>query len=379
MVVMNAENIGAERMDGSVAQAMLQQSPECIKVIDCEGHVRFMSENGMQLMEIADFDMVRGALWWDLWPEAVRETLKNSISAASRGVSVVFEGACPTAAGTPKHWRVRVYPVIGGELDGMIIASSQDITDKVEAEATRQRLCADNEALRRFSRFVAHDLRGPIRHHKILAEMISLVDGAEPSSETAELARNIEESANGMLDLLAGLEALHNQEQVAPHPEPLRVGDLIHKVSKLAETARVTITVTPDAAETVIHADRGQMLSILSNLVENAAKFHDGTGPASVTVALGTPDSDLVRRAKTVSLDIIDDGPGFTDERFDDLFEPLVRQSSTTNAAGSGLGLAIVRRLVDLQGGKVLALRTRPDGLPGAAIRLTLPASAALQ
>ena len=87
-----------------------------------------MNENGMTLMEIDDFDTVEGQLWWDLWPAEHKQMLKEAVCAASRGLGATFEAMCPTAKGTVKHWRVRVVAIRGGQMNGKILASSQDIT-----------------------------------------------------------------------------------------------------------------------------------------------------------------------------------------------------------------------------------------------------------
>ena len=101
------------------------QSPDCIKLISGEGQLKFMSDNGKALMEVDDFSKIDGKDWWALWPAESQTTLRDAITAARRGVSISFEAECPTMGGTQKHWMVRVSPVQGGELDGMIIATSQ--------------------------------------------------------------------------------------------------------------------------------------------------------------------------------------------------------------------------------------------------------------
>ena len=71
-----------------------------------------------------------------------------------------------------------------------------------------------------------------------------------------------------------------------------------------------------------------------------------------------------------VILEVEDSGPGITPEILDRLFEPFV----TTRARGSGLGLAISRRLIEDQGGRLVAANSAAGG---AVFSIYLPLEAA--
>ena len=361
------QHVVENQIDGDVAKAMLDQSPQCIKLIDPEGRLRFMSDNGQRLMEIDDFSMVEGKVWWSLWPEESRATLENAVAAARRGVSVGFEAECPTAGGRNKHWAVRVSPVTGGELDGMIVAASEDISERVALQQARDRLETDNRMLRRFGRFVAHDLRGPIRHHRLLSEMI--VQGAEEGAgddASAGFATQIRESASTLLDLLSGLESLHRIEEASTQDrETLALSDVIERALEMV--ARPGIRLDARCGECRIHANRGQMISVFSNLIENSRKYAAADDLCTVTVtASALPDG-------TLEIVVADDGPGFGADRIEDIFQPLVRQSNGVGIAGSGLGLALVERIVSAHGGTVGVVATPGAGDTGATVRIVLP------
>ncbi len=111
------------------ALAYLRSSPDCVKLLSTDGRINFMSENGMCAMQIDAFESIKGAHWWTLWPEELRETLQRAVKDAAGGESVGFDGACPTAKGEPRQWSVTVSPVRAG--DGSItslLAVSRDVT-----------------------------------------------------------------------------------------------------------------------------------------------------------------------------------------------------------------------------------------------------------
>ncbi|MGJ8560933.1 MAG: ATP-binding protein [Litorimonas sp.] len=355
------------KIDGKVAFAMLAQSPECVKLLDNTGKLRFMSDNGRTLMEIDDFSKVEGQSWWNLWPQDSRDMLRSAVAAANRGVGMSFEAACPTMGGAMKHWRVKVSPVKGGELDGMIVASSQDISDEVATKAAQQKLEVENLALRHFTRLAAHDLRGPIRHHKILAELISDTCDEGEGSDLRDYASEIEKSAAVLLDLLSDLEKYHTSADRNPdNIKPLAVKDMVARSITMAGPSRATINVHHANPDLHIRGDAGQILSAINNVLENAIKYGDPDAPCEISVEThATPD--------TVELTISDNGPGFPDAGIETVFQPLMRQANSLGKPGSGLGLSVVKQVIEGHGGHVKAANKATPDPRGAVITMTLP------
>jgi PAS domain S-box-containing protein len=109
---------------------LLEASPDCVKVIDLEGRVQQMNCNGQCVMEIDDFEMVRGRPWHELWPEVSRAHIATAIRDALAGGTGRFVGFCPTAKGTPKWWDVAVNTVPGADGKPVaLLAASRDITE----------------------------------------------------------------------------------------------------------------------------------------------------------------------------------------------------------------------------------------------------------
>ncbi|WP_434622891.1 EAL domain-containing protein [Azospirillum sp. B2RO_4] len=120
----------ALRESESFARQILDNSPECVKVLDMEGRVTFMNIPGVRLMEVDSFDCLKDRPWEDNWPEKRRPQLRTAIDIAKRGGTGRFLGFCPTARGTPKWWDNLVCPLPGP--DGRpqrLLAISRDVTD----------------------------------------------------------------------------------------------------------------------------------------------------------------------------------------------------------------------------------------------------------
>jgi two-component system sensor histidine kinase TctE len=81
---------------------------------------------------------------------------------------------------------------------------------------------------------------------------------------------------------------------------------------------------------------------LIANLAENAIRYTGSGG--HVTVAVNAD-------AATVSVSVLDDGPGIPAESRSRVFEPFFRASTDTD--GTGLGLAIVREIADAHHGVI--------------------------
>lgn len=93
-------------------------------------------------------------------------------------------------------------------------------------------------------------------------------------------------------------------------------------------------------------ADCGLLEHVVLNFVDNAAKY-------------AAPGTDIQIKAAaskdTITLMVIDNGCGFTDEDRPNLFKKFYRAKCTDKFRGSGLGLSICKSIIDAHGGKVWA------------------------
>ena len=97
--------------DLAFLRGVFAASADCIKLIDEQGRLCLMNANGLALMQIVDFDALRGAPWDSLWPEPGATRVREAIARGLQGEGTRFEAFCPTAAGTPKWWDVQVQPL----------------------------------------------------------------------------------------------------------------------------------------------------------------------------------------------------------------------------------------------------------------------------
>ena len=116
----------------SLSKSILENSPDCIKIIDKEGKVKFMNGRGLCLLEIEDFEEVENKYWWDLWEQEDKPLIKNAVATAVKKEKVHFQASSKTAKGNLKWWDVIVLPMENNsatnEVD-QLLTVSRDITD----------------------------------------------------------------------------------------------------------------------------------------------------------------------------------------------------------------------------------------------------------
>lgn len=121
--------------NSAVLAAVLDSSGDCIKILDLEGRLQFMSEGGKRVMEVDDFSVLKGCPWPDFWAGAGNQDARNAVEAARAGKSSRFLGAADTAKGNPRFWDVRVMPIADAEGNAThILSISTDITATRAAE-----------------------------------------------------------------------------------------------------------------------------------------------------------------------------------------------------------------------------------------------------
>lgn len=144
---------------------LIDDSPDCIKILDLQGRLLSMNPGGQRSMEIDDFSQCQHVPWIELWQEQEKEKVCEAVGRAKAGGTCTFQAYCPTAKGTPKWWDVLVAPICNsaGNIEHLL-AVSRDITERKQVD----------EALH-FLAEVSHILASSLDYETTLKQVTTLV------------------------------------------------------------------------------------------------------------------------------------------------------------------------------------------------------------
>jgi PAS domain S-box-containing protein len=131
----------AQRADAEFLHSVLASSGDCIKVLDLDAKLEFMNEGGLRVMEVSDFNAIRGCPWPSFWPAEGQEEAWAAIETARAGASARFQGFADTMKGTRKCWDVQVTAIPGAHgRPEKLLAVSRDITEQKRIEGELREL-----------------------------------------------------------------------------------------------------------------------------------------------------------------------------------------------------------------------------------------------
>ena len=346
-------------------RTLIESSPDCVKLLDKDGRLEFMNENGLCLMEIDDFTKFENREWHELWTDECRDTVKQTIETAKRGETGRFEGFCPTAKGKPKWWDVIVTPIRDSEGNvEKILSVSRDITQSKIAEQERDENLIREKELREeaesanrskdeFLAVLSHELRSPLNAMSGWSKMLQrgILDDEKTRQAIDVIERNINLQNHLIEDLLDVSRIISGKLKI----EPTDV-NICKVVSEAVETARpsaaeknIRLLFTSKTAVCDVKGDPIRLQQIVGNILTNAFKFTPENGTVSV---------DLKTHENVMEISVTDSGIGIEAELLPHIFERFRQADGSTKRkfGGLGLGLAIVKSLVEMHGGTISAL-----------------------
>lgn len=292
-------------------------------------------------------------------------------------VTRLEEGAGPVESGGPRaqFWPLRVGSRLVGVvemvfkagtdldverdrllttlLNGAAIALEQERLFKEEQEAS---LARESDRLKSaLLSSVSHDLRTPLAGIKAAASSLLQEDVQWSEADRRAFAADIDTEADRLTRLVSNLLDLSRIEAGALRPTQdwEDVGELINRVvgrmrPRLANHP-LTVSVEPDMP--AARFDAVHMEQVLSNLIENAAKYSPEGAPITIAGQL-LSGSDGGRE---ISLSVTDAGTGISRDQRGRIFDKFYRIAGMGHrTGGTGMGLAIVKGLVEAGGGHVV-------------------------
>jgi two-component system, OmpR family, sensor kinase len=241
----------------------------------------------------------------------------------------------------------------------------------IAAQASEARARRSEGRMRQFVADASHELRTPLTTIRGFAELYRQGAASSPE-EIARLVRRIEDEAARMGLLVEDLLLLARLDRerplaLVPVELPVLATEAVQAATAVAPERRIELEIEPGSGPLVVLGDDDRLRQVIGNLMTNALTH---TPPdASVTLRLRAEPGNVA------VLEVIDTGPGLTQEQAERVFERFYRADAARTrraggVTGTGLGLAIVAALVTAHHG-IVQVRQTPGG--GATFQLRLP------
>jgi signal transduction histidine kinase len=249
------------------------------------------------------------------------------------------------------------------ELAASNVRLQSEITERLRAEDALKRADRQKDE---FLAILAHELRNPLAP---IRSAVDTMNGVNCTDRAFVVARDIVgrqvTHLTRLVDDLLDVSRI-SRGAITLNRHAIALGAIVQRTVEtveplVAERQHELSVDCPDPALEV-DVDATRLVQVLSNLIDNGAKYTDCGGRIELCVAA---------RDGTVSFTVRDNGRGIAPDAMANLFTMFSRAPDPASPSGLGIGLALARKLVELHGGGIEA---RSPGIGfGTEVVVTVP------
>jgi PAS domain S-box-containing protein len=197
---------------------------------------------------------------------------------------------------------------------------------------------------------LAHELRNPLAP---ICNGIQLVKSCGDDPElTQEMLDMVDRQARHMVrlvdDLLDVSRITRGKLELRKCQVPIAelVQNAVEETRPTIEQAQHELTINVPNERVSVYADPNRLTQVLSNLLDNAAKY---TPPGGRIRLSAVPCDD------EITIEVADNGRGIPSDKLESIFEMFMQVRSTIEGGhvGLGIGLTLVKQLIDMHEGTV--------------------------
>ena len=244
----------------------------------------------------------------------------------------------------------------------------QILTGKLEK--ANKRLKVLDQMKSEFVSIASHQLRSPLTSIRGYSSMLLEGSYGNLSEKATDAVERIAESSRMMAlsveDYLnvSRIQAGNMKYELSDFNLTDTASHIVDDVRRDAIKKGLVLSYKSDMkAKGIVHADKGKVMQILHNLINNAVKY---TPKGAVTVFAHD-------KGKEIYIDVIDSGIGMSSETIENIFAKFERakNANEVNVTGTGLGLYVAQKMAEEMSGSIKAFSDGED--KGSTFRLTLP------
>ncbi|MGN6543688.1 MAG: hybrid sensor histidine kinase/response regulator [Aureliella sp.] len=239
-----------------------------------------------------------------------------------------------------------------------------------DVTALRRAEAAVREADRRKDEFLAvlaHELRNPLAPIRTGLELMrTMPDDPKLIEETRSIMERQTRQLVTLVDDLLDISRI-SRGKLELRRSSVALSEIVQSAVEAAtpiiRASGHCLSVALPETPVYLHADPNRLAQVLSNLLDNSAKYMPAGGRIGLTAE---------RADDTVVLSIKDTGIGIPTDMLERIFDMFTRtQLTDVDHGGLGIGLALVKSIVEMHEGRIEAYSEGPG--QGAQFKITLP------
>jgi two-component system, OmpR family, sensor histidine kinase ChvG len=245
---------------------------------------------------------------------------------------------------------------------GLLARAVSDMTG-----ALRQRI----DAVDSFAADVAHEIKNPLASLRNAIDTLPRVDDPALREELIGIAAHDVRRIDRLVTEIAAASRVEAEISRATL-ERVDLAELFANLIRSREDrgmngGRQIVLDVAEGARLRVLGVPTQLERVAENLIDNAVSFSPPDGTVRVAIRAS---------GRRIVTEVTDEGPGIAPVAREAVFRRFHSDRPDGESFGnhSGLGLAIGRAIAEAHDGSLMA-DVRPDGAPGACLRLTLPAA----
>jgi PAS domain S-box-containing protein len=278
--------------------------------------------------------------------DSFRQVLQSGKTIVNREVT----GETPRRSGEQRYWLCNFYPV---KLpDGTLLGAGAVVTDIDDRKRMEQALKDADQRKDQFLAMLAHELRNPLAPISNAVQIMQLEGPNGPNFRwSTEVIEDQIKHLTRMVDDLLDVSRI-TRGKVDLQKETIALAEVVELAVEASRPLidnyhhQLTIALPPEPV--LVEVDPARLAQVLSNLLNNAAKYTDEGGQISLTAE---------RHGEDVIIRVRDNGMGIAAELLPKVFDLFTQADRTLSRSrgGLGIGLTLVRSLIELHDGRVTA------------------------
>jgi PAS domain S-box-containing protein len=338
---------------GEQLEATLSCIGDGVLVADANGHITLMNPIASQLTEwpVEECASLPASSVLVLLDEQSQQPVEDPVRRVLREKRVIkgaMRFSLATRSGRSLPVAYTAAPIWDAQerISGIVVL----LRDETKRRESEQALRDADRRKDEFLATLAHELRNPLAP---ICNGIQLVKscGDDPVL-TQEMLDMVDRQARHMVRLV---DDLLDVSRITRGKLELRkcqvsiaeiVQNAVEETRPTIEQAQHELTIQVPNEQVSVYADPNRLTQVLSNLLDNAAKYT----PPGGRIRLSAVSCD-----DEVTIEVADNGRGIPSDKLESIFEMFMQVRSTIEGGhvGLGIGLTLVKQLIDMHEGTI--------------------------